>query len=253
MIKINENIWGHKYRLTWFKNFVKPTELGLEFGCGTGVMITAQLTQDGYNCIGIDLDCPSIDYGNKAFAENGLPTDRLLCKNLDSFPDNHFDYILATEVFEHIYEKDIDPIVVLIKQKLKPDGVLIVTVPNGYGWHEFEEIFWARLNLRRLFRFLYIAQAFNYIRLKTDTYVSKYQSTIADSPHVRRFTLRSIKALCSKHRCEVFAYRGSVLFSGGISDMIFSGFAPVMRLNRKLGEWFPSIASGFYLATRNKK
>ncbi|MBK8847572.1 MAG: class I SAM-dependent methyltransferase [Bacteroidetes bacterium] len=253
MIKINENIWGHKYRLTWFKKFVTKEQLGLEFGCGTGIMITSQLTQDGYNCIGIDLDKASIDLGNKIFAEHGLPQDRLFCKDLNTFPDNHFDYILASEVFEHIEKSDIDAIVELLKAKLKPEGIMIVTVPNGFGWHEFEEIFWAHLNFRRVFRFLYISQAFNYIRLKSDTYVSKYPSTIAHSPHVRRFTLNSIKALCAKHNFEVFETRGSVFFSGGFSDMLFSGVKPIMALTRKLGEWWPSIATGFYLATRNKK
>jgi SAM-dependent methyltransferase len=253
MIQINENIWGHKYRLTWFKKFITKEELGLEFGCGTGIMITSQLTQDGYNCIGIDLDCPSIDLGNKIFAEHNLPTDRLICKDLNTFPDNHFDYILASEVFEHIEKRDIDAVIILLKKKLKPNGVMIVTVPNGFGWHEFEEIFWAKLNLRRVFRFLYISQAFNFIRLKTDTYVNKYPSTIAHSPHVRRFTLKSIKQLCTNHKCEVFESTGSVLIGGGFTDMIFSGIGPIMKLNIWLGKVFPKIAVGFYLATKNKK
>nr|MBK9651793.1 class I SAM-dependent methyltransferase [Bacteroidota bacterium] len=95
MIKINENIWGHKYRLTWFKKFITKEQLGLEFGCGTGIMITSQLTQDGYNCIGIDLDKASIDLGNKIFAEHGLPPDRLFCKDLNTFP------IITSIIFLH--------------------------------------------------------------------------------------------------------------------------------------------------------
>lgn len=253
MIKINENIYGHKSRLTWFKRSIEKTEVGLEFGCGTGIMLSSQLIQEGYDIYGVDLDLPSIDLGKSIYKEHGLDSSRLLCKNLDEFNDDHFDYIIASEVFEHIEEKDIDAIVALIKTKLKNDGILIVTVPNGYGWFEFENIFWTHLKLRFFFRFIFVSQAFNFIRKKTGTYVSEYPSTIANSPHVRRYTLKYINNYLENKSFKVKEYRGSVLFSGGFSDMFFSGVGFIMKFNLFLGKMFPSIASGFYITTKNKK
>lgn len=253
MIKVNENIYGHKSRLDWFKQSITKEGVGLEFGCGTGIMLSSQLLQEGYNIYGIDLDCPSIDLGKEIFKKNNLDSEKLLCKNLEHFPDHYFDYVIASEVFEHILEKDIDYIIELIDKKLKPGGVLFVTVPNGYGWFEFENVFWTMLGMRYIFRFLLISQAFNFIRKKTGRYVSEYPSTIANSPHVRRFTLNSIQELMQKHNYKVEKYRGSVLFCGGFSDMFFSGINWVMKLNLTLGKKFPRIASGFYLTTVKSK
>ena len=253
MIKVNENIYGHKSRLDWFKQSIKKDQVGLEFGCGTGIMLSSQLLQDGYQVFGIDLDCPSIDLGKKIFKDNNLNPEHLLCKDLQHFPDQHFDYIIASEVFEHILEKDIDAIIQIMDKKLKPGGVLFVTVPNGYGWFEFENIFWTVLGMRYIFRFLLISQACNFIRKKTGRYVSDYPSTIANSPHVRRFTLTSIQELMIKHNFKVEKYRGSVLFCGGFSDMFFSGINWVMNFNLALGKAFPNIASGYYLTTIKSK
>ena len=257
MIKVNENIYGHKSRLDWFKKSITKVGVGLEFGCGTGIMLSSQLLQEGYSIVGVDLDEPSIDLGKKIFKENELNPDNLRCKNLEYFPDQHFDYIIASEVFEHILKEDIDTVIRLIRLKLKDNGVLFVTVPNGYGWFEFENIFWTELRMRYIFRFLLISQACNFIRKKTGTYVSDHPSTIANSPHVRRFTLTSIQELMVEHGFNVEAYRGSVLFCGGFSDMFFSGIGSVMKFNLWLGKCFPRIASGYYLTTfkveNNKK
>ena len=253
MIQVNENIYGHKSRLDWFKRSIKKEERGLEFGCGTGIMLSSQLIQEGYNIYGIDLDLPSIDLGKSIYEKHGLDSSRLLCKNLDEFEDDYFDYIVASEVFEHIEEKDIDAVVALLKKKLRNNGVLFVTVPNGYGWFEFENIFWTTLKMRYLFRMLFISQAFNFIRKKTGRYVSEYPSTIANSPHVRRYTLKYIDNYLEQKDFEIIEQKGSVLFSGGFSDMFFSGIGFVMKFNMFLGKLFPSIASGFYITTKNKK
>ena len=47
---------------------------------------------------------------------------------MDSLPDGAFDYILYADVLEHLR----DPQVVLAKMKrfLKPDGVVLLSVPN---------------------------------------------------------------------------------------------------------------------------
>lgn len=253
MIVINENIYGHKSRLDWFKKSIKKKEKGVEFGCGTGIMISSQLLQDGYDIIGLDLDNNSIELGRKIYIENGLNPNQLQCKKIEEFDDNYFDYVIASEVFEHIYEKDIDSILIAIKKKLKPKGVLIVTVPNGYGWFEFENFLWTTLKMRLIFRVLLISQTFNFIRIVRKKNFSKYPSTIANSPHVRRFTLKSIQQLLIKHNFEIEAYTGSVMFCGGFSDMFFSGIDFIMNFNKWLGSKFPSIASGFYLTTTNIK
>lgn len=253
MIKINENIYGHKKRLSWFKKFITPEQRGLDFGCGTGAMITSQLLQEGYQIEGIDLDEKSIELGKKIFQENQLNPDLLNCKYLESYPDNYFDYIITSEVFEHIPKENLDPIVDLMYQKLKSKGLIICTVPFGYGWYEFEDVFWKKLKIGYLLRALIIPQGLNHIRRKLGVYVSKYPSTLDESPHVRRFTIPFLIDYFAKHRFKAIAYTGSVLISGNFSDMIFSSFTPIQKINNKLGDLFPKIASGIYITVQKNE
>lgn len=253
MIEIHENIYGHRNRVDWFTRFIKPTDEILEFGCGTGMMVSAYLLQKGYNMYGVDLDAPSIELGRKIYTEHGLDPDRLICTDIAEMDDGRFDVIIATEVFEHIEKADIDAVLGLIRKKLKPGGKLVVTVPNGYGWFEFENLFWTGLGLGWLLQKLYIAKAIYAVKERVFGWkYNKFTSTIAHSPHVRRFTLASITGLVEKHGFRLLSKRGSVFFAGGFSSLLFGGWPWFTRFNIKLGEWFPSCASGFYLCAEMK-
>jgi len=248
MIKLHENIYGHKNRVHWFMNFVNKEEEILEFGCGTGVMVSAYMIQNGYNMFGVDLDKASIDLGQKFYTEHGLDPSRLIYGDIADLDDNRFDTIIATEVFEHIEEKDIDEVVALISKKLKPGGRLIVTVPNGYGWFEVESFIWKKLGVGFVLNKLYITKAVYAFKARIlGMKFNKLISTIAHSPHVRRFTLKSIKGLVNKHGYKVTAQRGSCIFAGSFSALIFGGIKPITNFNIRLGKYFPSIASGFYI------
>jgi SAM-dependent methyltransferase len=51
------------------------------------------------------------------------------------FRDNSFDVILCLEVLEHLY----DPFCLFVEtyRVLKPQGELLITTPNAYGWWNF--------------------------------------------------------------------------------------------------------------------
>ena len=126
MIELHENIYGHKNRVLWFTNFITKEEEVLEFGCGTGVMVSAFLLQEGYNMYGVDLDCPSVELGQKFYNENGLDGSRLMCKDIADLEDERFDTIIATEVFEHIEKEDIDAVIELINNTYLDNFVFII-------------------------------------------------------------------------------------------------------------------------------
>ncbi len=250
MIHIHENIYGHKNRVDWFTKFITRHDRILEFGCGTGVMVSAYLLQKDFDIQGIDLDLPSIEYGRKHFLEHNLNPALLIHGDIAELDDESFDVILATEVFEHIEEEDIDQVMDLISSKLRPGGKLIVTVPNGYGWFELESFIWNKLKIGFILDKLYITKlvyAFKERILKMK--FNKLTSTVAHSPHVRRFTLKSIRALVEKHGYEIEAQRGSVIFAGSFSGLLFGGIKPLQNFNMALGKRFPSLSSGFYLCS----
>lgn len=254
MILINENIYGHKNRLEWIKKHISKEQKGLEFGCGTGVMITGILIQEGYDIEGIDLDSKSIELGKNIYRENKIDPSKLICDDIKNLPDNSYDYIVASEVFEHIPSPLLYDVIALIWQKIKPDGVLLVTVPNGYGWFEFEDFLWKKTGLGKIIEFFKIKSIIHRIkRVFIGDYIDcQYPSSIADSPHVQRFTLKGMDSLLKNKGFETLSYRGSTLFSGPFSNMFFTGIKTLMGLNVYLGEKFPKVSSGFYIALKKK-
>jgi len=246
-----ENIYGHINRIKWIKQFINKNDKIMEFGCGTGYMITYPLRCEGYNIEGYDLDAASIEYGiNNIFTDD----EKEKCiKALDIRElQREYDVVIASEVLEHIPDNELDEIIRLLKNKIKPGGKLLLTVPNGYGWFELESFIWNKMGIGIL---LTKSKIINIITILKNLMIGKYTdanhpSTLSSSPHVHRFTFNSIQKRLIKHGFEIIEARGSVLFCGPFSNMLFTGIKPVMDFNIWLGKKFPSLASGIYISAR---
>ncbi len=101
----------------------KPLGTLLDVGCGTGRFMT-EMRKCGYQVYGLD---PSPKACAIAASSHG---ERVLNREIfdSGFPDHFFDIITLWHVFEHL----MDPPTVLaeIHRLLKPDGMLVVEVPN---------------------------------------------------------------------------------------------------------------------------
>jgi len=244
---IKENIYGHGKRLGWIMAHINKSDSIVEFGCGTGYMITLPLAKQGYTVYGIDLDKDSIVFGKEIFQQAGLDPNKLVTLNIVDFEVTP-NIIIASEVLEHIPNQDMVDVLSVLRTKLKPGGQLLVTVPNGYGWFEFESFVWFKLRLGYLLERLRIVSIIQ--KLRSIDVDNQYPSTLASSPHVQRFTYSSIQKLMRGNGFEVVSITGSVLFAGPFSNLLFSGFNSIMKLNAVLGHLFPRIASGFFIVCK---
>jgi 2-polyprenyl-3-methyl-5-hydroxy-6-metoxy-1,4-benzoquinol methylase len=244
-----ENIAGHVQRLQWFCEHLRPSDHTLELGCGTGYMITLPMRTWGYDVVGIDLDDASVQMGRGLLASNGLDPDALQTADLRDL-DETYDAIIASEVLEHLTEDDLRSVLAAIHERLRPGGLLLVTVPNGYGWFELEAALWFRTGVDRFWhrrRVNRVVSGAHYVL--TRGYIdAAFPSTVADSPHRQRFTYRSIRRLLASAGFSIEDTRGSVLIAGPFSQLLFTGIAPAMRINAALGCRMPWVAAGFYVA-----
>lgn len=244
-------MYGHRKRLQWIVSSIERGNVIVEFGCGTGCMITLPLAKMGYAVTGIDLDHKSIEFGQKLFYQEGLNPTYLRAVDISEL-NSKPDVVIASEVLEHIGSEDIGNILTKIRNKIAPHGKLLVTVPNGYGWFELESFLWFKVGVGKVLEWLQIARIIH--KLKRLVFgpdiESPYPSTLSDSPHVQSFTLKSIRNLLQNHGFDVINISGSVLFAGPFSNLFFTGIKPVMQLNGMLGKWFPWIASGFFVECR---
>jgi len=112
----------------------------LDIGSGTGHFLNA-CTQANLSILGLEPDADARAFASKNFGVNIKPLSEL--HNLEN---NSRDVITMWHVLEHVYDlrKDLDKITKI----LKPDGTLIVAVPNrnSFDAKHYKE-FWAAYDL----------------------------------------------------------------------------------------------------------
>jgi SAM-dependent methyltransferase len=211
-------------------------------------MLTLPLRAWGYNVVGLDLDENSIAYGKQVMHDAGIPEDAVQCKDIADYEDP-LTVVIASEVLEHMTDAVLDDALKAVRAKLVPGGRVLVTVPNGYGWFELESALWFKLGLGRVIEsFRLDAVMWRVKRLLIGRYRdAAHPSTLADSPHVQRFTLAGIRGRLESAGFEVVEARGSALVCGPFSHLLFTGFRRLMSLNVALGRRWPALASGFQL------
>jgi len=135
--RVLENSYGHKKRLEFIvkqiekyclvNNFDKNQIRILDVGCGSGLLITLPLGSLGYEILGIDFDENSIKFANTQNIFKNIKFEKNTIENINGV----YDIILACEILEHV-EKPIE-FLNTVKSKLKPNGIITLTTPNGYG------------------------------------------------------------------------------------------------------------------------
>jgi len=96
----------------------------LDVGCGTGYLLKKMLAQD--------LDAWGVDPYPRGWATEEWLSKRVIVGSIQDVPREPFEIITAVEVLEHIedYMKLLKSMISL----LSPNGFLIITVPNKWGF-----------------------------------------------------------------------------------------------------------------------
>lgn len=139
-------------------SFVFPTDMHdkriLDIGCGPGVQFLAHVPRNEFH--GVDISATALADAER----NGLLPHQLAVGDEPlPFPDEYFDYVVCTDIFEHLF----DPLVALVEARrvLKNDGVLIASVPNHFMW-------WMLIRLARnkgLVLPFHVSEDWNYFHL----------------------------------------------------------------------------------------
>ena len=74
----------------------------LDFGCGSGDKVKF-LRDNNYNFVGCDIEFKSGEY-TENLAEQGIIKKIDLLPYRLPFPDNHFDFVVSDQVFEHVLD-----------------------------------------------------------------------------------------------------------------------------------------------------
>ncbi|WNH13993.1 class I SAM-dependent methyltransferase [Thalassobellus suaedae] len=131
-----------KKKLKLINSFASDTKNLLDVGCGTGDFL--QTAKDNnWNVTGIEPNNQARDIANKKTNDLVFNTDQL-----SKFKPESFDVITLWHVLEHL--PDLEEQIAAFKKLLKPNGTLIIAVPNYKSYDAlYYKNYWAAFDVPR--------------------------------------------------------------------------------------------------------
>lgn len=219
----------------------------LELGCGNGRVVTLPIAEQGFDVVGIDSHLPSIE---SARAESRLDNVRFEHGDFADAPaQGDFDAVILSDVLEHV----VDPgqMLEVATRALKPDGIVLISIPNGYGPYEIEQflvrkrILWLPLVLVRGV----VAAA---VRVKHTIRGRPPASPEppaynVDSPHVQHFSLDRFRRLLAENGLDVAERRNGAFIGGDLTYFLFYFVPPLVGLSLRGVDRLPAKVAGTWL------
>lgn len=252
-LQIEESVLALQERVTFVQRIVdefRPTNI-LDIGCGTGEELTkfiAILNPD-ISITAIDNDQTSITY-----AKNRHQDLKNISFQTSLQGNQKFDLIILSEVLEHAI--DPDDLLTFTHSKLNDQGVLFLSVPNGYGPSEFMAILFQYLELSGLFKI------YRSLKRRVKQEVPKNSNAVyeidsfSQAPHVNFFSMKKIQKLISDHGYLCIGYQGRMFLHNFIFSILINKSKSMAKINRILGKALPSLLVSdwmFILKKENKQ
>lgn len=131
-----------KRKLKLINSFKTDQKKLLDFGCGTGDFLnTAQ--NNGWTVTGIEPNSQARQIANTKTKNSVLESSKI-----NTFQKHSFDVITLWHVLEHV--PNLEEQIVQLKSLLKPNGVLVIAVPNYKSYDaKYYKQFWAAFDVPR--------------------------------------------------------------------------------------------------------
>ena len=133
-----------KNKLKLINSFKTSNKNLLDIGCGTGDFLITCLTNE-WNVVGVEPNKNARELTNNKLDKNNLAT---IFKDVNELTSQKFDVITMWHVLEHV--PNLNEYILKLKQLLKPNGVLVVAVPNFKSFDAiYYKQFWAAFDVPR--------------------------------------------------------------------------------------------------------
>jgi SAM-dependent methyltransferase len=242
-----ENLWGYAKRLRFVRETIagefprrESASLGvLDVGCGNGSQLALPLARHGFQVTGVDTHAPSIEHALRDAGD--LKNTKFVCGRVEDLNLKHFDIVILSEVLEHM--KEPRELLKASARYLSSDGIMIVTVPNGFGEFEIDSWLFRKLRGQRIVDALY----------------KKEQDPVAATDnhadgHVQFFTRRRLLRLFDECSLEVFRQGAGSFLAGPMVGHTLARSSGFIRWNARVADKLPLLlASGWYFALRRSR
>jgi SAM-dependent methyltransferase len=226
----------------------------LELGCGNGRVVTLPIAEQGFEVVGVDSHLPSIE---SARADNRLPNARFEHGDFSAAPGGgDFHAVVLSDVLEHV--DDPGSMLEVAAGALRPDGILLVSIPNGYGPYEVEQflvrikVLWLPLALVR--RLVGLGVRVKHALRGAPPAPPEQPAYNVDSPHVQHFRLAHFRELVHKHGFRVVDRRNGTWFGGDLTYFLFYFVPTLVPATLRLADSLPpQLVSTWYFECRRGK
>ena len=241
-----ENLWGYHKRLRFVRDVIVesfPDRAAdslrvLDVGCGNGSELALPLARLGFQVTGIDIHAPSIEHARRLGA--GVANLSYVCGRVEELEAAPYDVVILSEVLEHLREPR--SLLLAGMERLSKDGIIIVTVPNGYGEFEIDSWLFRTFRLQRIVDAL--ARNGNQVVAATDNH---------ESGHVQFFTRRQLRRLFAECSLSVFSAGAASFLAGPLIGHTLARSERFIEWNARVTDKLPhAFASGWYFALRHE-
>jgi 2-polyprenyl-3-methyl-5-hydroxy-6-metoxy-1,4-benzoquinol methylase len=201
----------------------------LDVGCGTGTLVSIPLAKLGLAVTGIDIHPESIEYAQSIAAN--YPNLLFECKPLEECQDGHYDVIICSEVLEHV--SSYTEFFAQLVKKMRPNGILILTVPNGYGPSEFQRWIW-----RNIFEGTWLYRLLQSLYHRRKRRSSQIAFLNKESVHVNFFRRSQLEELFKRYNLNLEQYQGRTFLCGFLVNFLLS-LPGLSTVNSWLGSVLP--------------
>lgn len=211
---------------TSINSYIKKKKSKIEIadlGCANGI-VSLPLLYWGYKVTCVEMNSTSLNKLKNVIKNDSNIMERctLINKSIEEYKTNKkFDVVILTEVIEHVANPD--TIISKLYSLLKPDGILILSMPNGFGSYElfFD---WPLIAWRKIFHI----------------------KTIPGHYHVNFFTLGKIRSLLNTSGFKQIKFIKSSFF-----PIIPFSSTFLERIDNKIAAIMPAqLVNGWMLISR---
>jgi SAM-dependent methyltransferase len=222
----------------------------LEVGCGTGELLSVPLARRGFHVTGIDVHEASIERAR----EHARGVDiELSCERLEEriALGRRYSLVICSEVLEHLDAPG--EMLRKLHEVTRSDGVLIVTVPNGYGAYEMS------VRLHRWYQTSAIGPLYRRVKsvLRRDRHTD-HAAPVGDvdecggtlnheSGHVQFFTWTGLRRLFRENHWKIDRHEGRTLLCGPFLSRHIDGHARREELNASAASVLPTVVAADWM------
>lgn len=253
---VKETACGFRTKLFFFLDSIERLRRSLgkekaemhiaDIGCGNGLQMTFPLAGQGYSMTGVDMHKPSINF---AVEKNVFKNARFLLQEGEDFKnvfhDGKFDVVILSDILEHVK----NPLGMLMAARsiLQPHGVILISIPNGYGPFEIENFILRKTGVLKLGR------SFRRIFSRRSGCAEGTQTLNVENGHIQFFTRKRFSGLLKTAGLEVSGFRKGSFLAGSFSNALISRVPFLTRANIAAGKRLPAtMCSVWYFECRIK-